>query len=213
MPQMESAANLRRRYSDIELVISCGDLSSAYLDFILSILNVPLFYVRGNHDEGYDERPPGGENLHQKVIHYNGLTFAGLEGSMRYNSGKIQYNEVEMLHMVMKMGPGLLINRQRRGYGVDVLVTHSPARGIHDDEDLPHNGFKALLRFMEWYHPRYMLHGHVHTYDRRKTTRTQYGDTCIMNINPITVLEVNMPEHDPPGWEPEKDNGTQEQEG
>jgi Icc-related predicted phosphoesterase len=131
---------------------------------------------------------------------------------MRYNRGAIQYNEVEMLQMVMMMGPGLLLNRQRRGYGVDILVTHSPARGIHDDTDLPHTGFKALLRFMEWYHPRYMLHGHVHTYDRRKTTRTQLGDTCIMNINPVTVLDIQPPEHDTPEWESAEDNGKQEQE-
>jgi len=191
MPQLESAANLRRRYSDIELVVGCGDMSAAYLDFIISVLNVPLFYVRGNHDEGYDERPPGGENLHGRVVHYNGLTFAGLEGSMRYNNGDIQYSEFEMHQMVMRLGPSMLFNRQRRGHGVDVLVTHSPARGIHDDTDLTHTGFKALLRFMEWYRPRYLLHGHVHTYDRRKTTRTQYEATCIININPVTVLEVD----------------------
>lgn len=191
MPQMESAANLRRRYSDIELVISCGDMPAYYLDFIISVLNIPLFYVRGNHDENYVERPPGGEDLHRKIVRYNGLTFAGLEGSMRYNQGLIQYNEFEMTRMVLKMGPRLLWARSRRGHGVDVLVTHSPARGIHDEADRPHMGFKGLLRFMAWYRPRYMLHGHVHTYDRRKTTRSQYLQTCIMNINPITVLEID----------------------
>ena len=51
MPQMESAAKLRRRYSDIELIISCGDMPPVYLEFITSVLSVPLFYVRGNHDE------------------------------------------------------------------------------------------------------------------------------------------------------------------
>lgn len=191
MPQMESAANLRRRYSDIDLVISCGDMPAYYLEFIISVLNIPLFYVRGNHDEGYTERPPGGEDLHGKRIHYNGLTFAGLEGSMRYNQGAIQYTEFDMMQQVMKMGPALLPARYSKGYGVDVLVTHSPARGIHDEQDLPHTGFKALLRFVEWYRPRYMLHGHVHTYDRRKTTRTQYQETCIMNINPVMVLDID----------------------
>ena len=33
MPQLENAANLRRQYSDIDLIISCGDLPPAYLDF------------------------------------------------------------------------------------------------------------------------------------------------------------------------------------
>lgn len=189
MPQMESAANLRRRYKDIELIVSCGDLPAVYLEFITSILNVPLFYVRGNHDERYTQTPPGGDNLHGRLIHYHGLTFYGLEGSMRYNKSPIQYTDGEMTRKVIRAYPRLAYNKWRHG-GLDVLVTHSPPRGIHDAEDLPHQGFKALLRFMDWYKPRYMLHGHVHTWDRRKQTETQYGNTCIMNINPVTVIDV-----------------------
>ena len=71
-----------------------------------------------------------------------------------------------------------------------MLVTHSPARGIHDAEDAPHKGFNALLKFMDWYHPRYMLHGHVHTYDRRTVTKTQYASTEILNINPSMILNI-----------------------
>lgn len=190
MPQMESAVNLRRHYGDVELLISCGDLSSVYLEFIASVLNVPLFYVRGNHDDHYSERPPGGENLHQRFVTHGGLTFYGLEGSMRYNNAPIQFTESEMLRMVVGAGPRLGYRRWRYGRGVDVLVTHSPARGIHDQADLPHTGFTSLLRFMEWYRPRYMLHGHVHMWDRRVTTRTQYLDTCVMNIYPVTVLDI-----------------------
>lgn len=191
MPQMESAANLRRRYHDVDMLISCGDMPAVYLEFIVSVLNVPLFYVRGNHDERYAEYPPGGEDLHMKVRKYKGLTLAGLEGSIRYNDGEIQYSEFQMMNMVMQMGPQMIYRRLRKGYGVDLLVTHSPAKNIHDLPDRPHNGFKSLLRFMDWYRPRYMLHGHVHTYDRRKTTRTQYRETCVLNINPITVLEID----------------------
>lgn len=190
MPQLESAANLRRRYSDIELLVSCGDMPAVYLEFITSVLNVPLFYVRGNHDERYTEQPPGGEDLHGRVVKFGGLTFAGLEGSMRYNKGKIQYTEGEMRTAVARMGPMMLYRRMQHGHGVDVLVTHSPARGIHDLPDRPHNGFKALLRFMEWYRPRYMLHGHVHTYDRRSIVETTYLDTRILNINPFKVLDI-----------------------
>lgn len=189
MPQMESAANLRRRYGDVELIISCGDLPAVYLEFMTSILNVPLFYVRGNHDERYVQHPPGGDDLHRRLIRYGGLTFYGLEGSIRYNKSPIQYTDIEMTRMVMRAYPRMLYNQWRHG-GLDVLVTHSPARGIHDAEDRPHQGFKGLLRFMDWYKPRYMLHGHVHTWDRRKQTESEYNDTCIMNINPVTVINV-----------------------
>ncbi|MEQ8674973.1 MAG: metallophosphoesterase [Aggregatilineales bacterium] len=191
MPQMESAANLRRRYNDIDLLVSCGDMPSVYLEFITSVLNIPLFYVRGNHDEMYDAYPPGGENLHRRVLKFKGLTFAGLEGSIKYNKGKIQYTQTEMLSQVVKMAPHMLYRRYRYGYGADIFVTHSPAKGIHDAEDYPHTGLSGLLRFVQWYRPRYMVHGHVHTYDRRKTTRTEYYATQIVNINPITVMEID----------------------
>lgn len=189
MPQMESAANLRRHYGDVECIVSCGDLPTVYLEFITSILNVPLFYVRGNHDEKYTTHPPGGDDLHQQLVTYKGITFYGLEGSIRYNKAPIQYTERQMMHMVMQAFPTMQYNRLRHG-GLDILVTHSPAKDIHDAPDRPHNGFVSLLRFMDWYRPRYMVHGHVHTWDRRKTTRTTYKETCIMNINPVTVLEV-----------------------
>lgn len=190
MQQMENAAHLRRRYHDVDLVVSCGDLPAPYLDFITSILSVPLYYIKGNHDEAYLEEPPGGEDLHMSLHMYKGLSFVGLEGSIRYNSSPVKYTEGEMMGMVMKMGPRMRYRRWRHGHGVDVLVTHAPPQGIHDAPDLPHNGFRAFLRFMDWYRPRFLLHGHVHTYDRRATTETEYLDTRVMNINPLTVVDI-----------------------
>jgi uncharacterized protein len=190
MPQMESAVNLRRQYGDVELLVSCGDMPSVYLEFITSVLNVPLFYIRGNHDERYKDTPPGGEDLHGRLVEYKGLTFYGLEGCIRYNDSPIQYTEGEMSRMVLGAGLRLRYRRMRFGAGVDFFVTHSPPRGIHDAEDLPHRGFASFLKFLDWYRPRYMLHGHVHTYDRRTTTRTHHLDTMIININPVTVLDV-----------------------
>jgi predicted phosphodiesterase len=197
VPQLENAVNLRRRYTDIELIVSCGDLNAAYLEYITSVLGVPLLYVRGNHDEMYTREPPGGTDLHKQVTSYGGLTFAGLEGCIRYNDGKIQYSEFEMARMVIGMWPGMLFNRFRRGYGVDVLVAHSPAKGIHDLDDRPHRGFRSLLWFMRWYRPRYMVHGHVHTIDNRVKTRTDYLDTHIVNINPYTVIDIPLAESAP----------------
>jgi Icc-related predicted phosphoesterase len=192
MPQMENAANLRRRYHDVDAVVSCGDMSSAYLDFITTILGKPLLFVRGNHDEQYDERPPGGINLHMNFFEFKGLTFVGLEGCIRYNRGLIQYTQAEMHKMVLRMAPRLRLRRMTKGYGVDIFVAHSPARGIHDiEDDYPHRGFDAFLNFMDWYRPRYMMHGHVHTWDRRNATETQYKDTMVMNINPFTLMDID----------------------
>ncbi len=191
MPQLHSAVNLRRQYQDIDMVISCGDMPPSYLEYITSILQVPLYYVRGNHDERYHEEPPGGIDLHRQVVQYRGLTMTGLEGCIRYNKGEIQYSQAQMHRMVLGLAPKILAHRWLRRRGIDLFVTHSPARDIHDGKDVAHRGFVSFLNFMRWFRPRYMLHGHVHTWDRRKTVRTQFESTCVININPFTVLELN----------------------
>ena len=190
-PQLHSAVNLRRQYSDIDLIVSCGDMPPGYLDFISTIISVPMFYVRGNHDEVYQDDPPGGIDLHGKVVKYKGLTLAGLEGSIRYNAGKIQYTQMQMHWKVLQLGSKVLWNRVMRRQGIDLFVTHSPARDIHDGRDVAHRGFDSFINFLKWHRPRYMLHGHVHTWDRRKVVRTQFKSTCVLNINPFTVLELD----------------------
>lgn len=165
-------------------------MPSYYLEYISSVLNIPLFYVRGNHDTGYSERPPGGEDLHRRIVRYKGLTFAGFEGSMKYNSSAIQYSDGEVSRFVMNMAVPLGLRRLGNDHALDVLVTHSPPKGIHDREDRPHHGFKGFLQFMDWYRPRYLLHGHVHTWDNRDVVTSQYQATTVMNINPVKLLEI-----------------------
>lgn len=48
------------KLKDIGLILSAGDLGAEYLEFLVTMLNVPLLYVRGNHDSCYDEEPPEG---------------------------------------------------------------------------------------------------------------------------------------------------------
>ena len=48
------------KLKDIDLIISCGDLSPSYLSFFVTLCNVPLLYVRGNHDDKYEKTPPDG---------------------------------------------------------------------------------------------------------------------------------------------------------
>ncbi|MBQ1385403.1 MAG: metallophosphoesterase, partial [Erysipelotrichales bacterium] len=35
----------------IDVIVSCGDLDPRYLEFLETMTNVPLLYVRGNHDQ------------------------------------------------------------------------------------------------------------------------------------------------------------------
>ena len=191
LPQMETTDYLRRTYADIELVISCGDMPPPYIDFIASVLNVPVFFVRGNHDTNYGPGFPGGEDLHRRAVYYRNLWFAGLEGSIQYNGGVAQYGDSQMLHMILGMAGGMLRRRMRRGAGVDVLVTHSPPRGTHDRPDPTHLGFRSMNLAIRWYRPRYLIHGHIDTWDRRRSIETLVDHTMVLNINPLKVFTVD----------------------
>jgi len=192
LPQMETSSYLQRTYDGIEMVISCGDMPAPYIEYIASVLSAPLFFVRGNHDMNYADGFPGGENLHLKTVRYRGLWLAGLEGSMMYNGQPCQYTDTQMAQMVIGMAPGMLWRRRRNGYGVDILVTHSPPLGIHDAEDKPHRGFRAMRWAIQWYRPRFLIHGHIDVNDRRKTIETQVGATTVLNINPVKLLTVEV---------------------
>ena len=190
LPQMENLDNLRRSYGECEALISCGDLPAPYVDVIGSTLNLPLFFVKGNHDVQYELGKPGGENLNGRVIRYRGWTFAGLEGSPRYNSEPLQYSETEMFMMMLGLAPSMLIRRLRKGYGVDLMITHAPPRNIHDRADRAHRGFRSYRLLIQLFRPRYLLHGHVDKWDNRRPTETLFAGTRVININPVKLLTL-----------------------
>ena len=185
---------------NVDCIVGCGDLPYYYLEYIVSMLNKPLYYVHGNHDRpehrsnrSLIKEPQGGTNLHARVITTRGLLMAGLEGSHRYNSNpRYQYTQTEMWSIVLKMAPSLITNRILYGRYLDVLVTHSPPFGIHDAADRPHIGFKAFLSFMRWFKPRYLLHGHQHVYRDAEITRSRYAQTEIINVYPWRLLDLDF---------------------
>jgi Icc-related predicted phosphoesterase len=190
---------VRETLGAVDGVISCGDLPFYYLDFLASMLNVPLFYVFGNHDSGFEytsegriERGvPGGDNLDGRTCALGGLLLAGLEGSRRYRpDGAYQYTEAEMALKALGLAPALLANRVRHGRALDVLVTHAPPLGIHDGPDQPHLGFRTLRALMRVWRPRYLLHGHKHVYTPDQQVETRFEDTLVINVYPFRVLAI-----------------------
>lgn len=191
-------AGISERYSDVDLVLACGDLPNYYLEFIVTMLNKPLYYVFGNHDKRAiipekDPKPvePGGcVNLDGRTANYKELLLAGLEGSMRYKSGGgPQYTDREMWLKTMRLVPQLFWNRGRHGRYLDVLITHSPPYSVHDASDLCHTGFKAFLWLMKHFRPRYLIHGHVHLYGHNPVQRTIYESTLVINAYGHQVFE------------------------
>ena len=176
----------RGMLDDIDLIISCGDLDPRYLSFLVTFAHCPLIYVRGNHDDKYEDIPPDGcECIEDKIYVYKGVRFLGLGGSIRYKLGINQYEQKEMERRVKKLRFKL-----RKHKGFDVLVTHSPAKGEGDGEDHPHQGFEAFLGLLDKFKPKYFLHGHVHqSYGRKYKRHRVYGDTLVINAYETYIFE------------------------
>ena len=116
------------KLDEYDLIISCGDLSREYLEFLVTMARCPLLYVHGNHDESYDRRPPEGCICIEDTLYvHEGVRILGLGGSHRYRNGSHQYSERQMAWRIRRLWYTL-----RKSEGFDILVTHAPARGIND---------------------------------------------------------------------------------
>ena len=178
------------RLKDIDLIISCGDLPQEYLSFFVTLCNVPLLYVEGNHDTRYAQKPPEGcISIENDIFVYKGIRILGLGGSMQYiPKAPNQYTEWQMNRRVRRLAFKLW-----RHKGFDILVTHAPARQINDLPDLPHQGFTAFRTLMEKYKPKFFFHGHVHANYSRGFKRTDvYKETTIVNAYEFYVVEYPM---------------------
>jgi Icc-related predicted phosphoesterase len=119
-------ASTASRLADVELVLSAGDLRPEYLEFLVTMLNVPLVYVRGNHDGRYDECPPEGcEDADGRIVEVvcgsesvrRKVRILGFGGSMRYKDGSNDMYTEDEMHARVK-NADRIIRKQRRSTAV-----------------------------------------------------------------------------------------------
>jgi Icc-related predicted phosphoesterase len=175
-------------FPGIDLIISCGDLPPEYLSFLVTSFNVPLYYVRGNHDIRHDGyRPDGCTDLDGQIEVYRGVRILGLEGSHWYNGQPHQYTERQMRKKIRRVRTKIW-----RLKGLDIIITHAPPRHIHDADDQCHRGFESFRDLIDRYSPRYFIHGHMHfnyTEDARRMTFV--NTTKVINSYGHYVFEIS----------------------
>ena len=190
-------SQINTQFANVDLVIGCGDLPYYYLEYVISMLDVPLLFVRGNHDKkiehteaGSCSAPAGAVDLHHRALIVNRLLFAGVEGSLRYSRGPFQYSQSDMWSHVLRLVPGMIINKARYGRYLDVFVSHAPPRGIHDKTDLPHQGIDAFRWLLQMFKPAYHFHGHIHVYRPGEIIETRFVDTSVINTYGYKMTEI-----------------------
>lgn len=175
------------RVEGIDLILAAGDLKAAYLEFLVTMTNKPLIYVPGNHDGLYLKASPEGcDCADGALLTVKGLRILGLGGSGWYSGGPYQYTEREMEKRIRRLRRTI-----RKAGGVDIILTHAPARGYGDDDSPAHRGFEAFLPLIDELQPRYFVHGHVHlNYSNASQRVYQRGSTTIVNAYGRTVVEM-----------------------
>ena len=181
------------RLKEYDLILASGDLKADYLSFLVTMARAPVLYVHGNHDISYEKFPPEGcDCIDDKLVVYNGVRILGLGGCKRYHPGKFQYSERQMRMRIAKLRFALW-----RTGGVDIVVTHAPPFGIGDASDPAYQGFEALRDLLDKYHPKYLLHGHVHLrYNFGAKREHEYMGTKV--VNTFERYVIDLPDQDYP---------------
>lgn len=178
---------LKKMFSDIELIVSCGDVSNKYLDYLFTILNRDLVYVNGNHTYSKDHDISFCKNLDGgNVCNIKGIKIVGYDGSHIYSRGSHQYSEKDVFFMVMKSFVRARFSK------VDLIISHSPVGGINEGFDPIHKGFYSYKKAIEYMKPKYWLHGHVHLKNHHEKKEAYLEGTKIINVFGYKIIDLDI---------------------
>lgn len=159
-----------------DVIITLGDLEPDVLD-PLGRFAIPVLGVYGNHDDGNYLDAANTTNLHLRSAQVDGVTFAGFEGCVKYTPGaRLQYTQKQASKLARKLPRA------------DILISHAPPRGVHEEpDDRAHEGFDGLRDYLERHAPRVHLHGHTPAPPRPPTG---VGATRVIHVVGHHVLDV-----------------------
>ncbi|WPS85284.1 metallophosphoesterase (plasmid) [Brevibacillus halotolerans] len=162
-----------------DILLFLGDIDQMLLKAITEkFSSKQKIGVLGNHDFYGDLEYYGIENIHGKSISINGLTIAGIEGSIKYKNEKAPMFTQKEASMICEQLPN-----------ADVLISHNSPLGIHDKQDMAHEGFEGVIKYIETKQPSYALHGHQHV-----DKRTLLGTTQVVGIYGGVILDFSTGE-------------------
>jgi len=95
-----------------------------------------------------------------------------------------------MWQFVFRLMPSLMANFALSGRYLDIFVTHAPPWGIHDKQDIAHQGIKAFLWVLKVFKPLYHFHGHVYDFGKNTQMITKFGNTEIVNTYGYRIHEI-----------------------
>jgi len=164
------------RAQNIDIIVTLGDLTREDILPLKEISDIPKIGVYGNHDSGTYMNELGIINMHLNTWDFNGYKFGGFQGCVRYkdNPQALMYKQEEASAMMTNFP------------NVDIFICHCPPKGINDEEEIAHQGFDALLDYIDRAQPKMLMHGH--TYPEEETMIRQHGPTKIEYISGYRII-------------------------
>ena len=166
-----------------DVIVTLGDISVQDLRVIkktADTLGIPVIGICGNHDEADALVKVGIEDLHGRSKTINGVSFAGIGGSLRYKpSGNMFLSQRESIDVAKKLPKA------------DVLITHDkPYTGWFADTRAqyakdPHAGLVGITKYIRKNKPKYHLYGHLHHRMTEETQRTT--SMCVYGIQLVEI--------------------------
>ena len=128
------STDIAGKLSNVNLILSAGDLNANYLEFLTDKLRVPLVYVPGNHDYNYIAKPPkrcvdADGRIVDFMIGQEKVKIIGLGGSMRYKEGPFMFSEEDQRERVREIAKQLETGKSDDNT-IKILLTHAPCNGI-----------------------------------------------------------------------------------
>ena len=182
-----------RDLPDADILVHSGDFTmngseQEAIDFLNWFCDLDYrhkIFICGNHDNclygaSIDELDTNVHYLCNSGIELNGIYFYGVPMFME----------------------DCITERQNRNYeqipvDTDVLITHTPAYGILDYDEIFHYGSEELLSRISAVNPRLHLFGHIHSQNGIvKRNSTTFSNGAIMNadytnLNNPNLIEIN----------------------
>ena len=164
----------KKRTEGVELILSAGDIKPEYLEFLVTMLNVPCLYVRGNHDGMYDEKPPMGcIDIDGKVFELKVPAAGG--GSEDCESAGGKAGSSDAAGQTQPSDPGY---RTIRIAGLGGSMRYHKGKDMYTEREMRNRVRKLLRR---------ILLGFVTGMDEKSYRSSELSDQArAMGINPFT---------------------------
>jgi hypothetical protein len=193
-PTLEQAVN-RAGVGPLDGVLGCGDLDPEWLVFLGDAFNVPVVYVRGNHDRtgGWTDRPlraPGwleaGRIARVAGIPIVGLEWPGIDDQGNRRRPSIAWGQA--------LGIGSRLVRARLWGRPLIVISHAPPAGVGDvPTDAYHAGFAAYRWLLDSLRPPIWLHGHTTEASVARMVERS-GRSVVVNTTGAMIVEIRAPD-------------------